>query len=280
MKCPACAEKIDDSVEICPYCQTEVEEFAPPAARRRTGVKPKSGAPWKILLIIFGGAALLMVPCLIALLLPAVQQAREAARRAQCKNNLKQIALAMHNYHDSYGTFPPAVTYSADGKPMHSWRVLLLPFLDEVALHAQYNMNEPWNSPANSQLLSRMPKVYGCPSSPPELGVTHYAVPVGPRTMFPPERGVAAREITDGTSATLMVIETFGTSLNWMAPVDMTVSAGVPGAQPVAFSSLHTGGFHVSLADGSVRYLSYDVATPQVLDAMLSRDGGEAVAPF
>jgi hypothetical protein len=193
---------------------------------------------------------------------------------------LKQIALAMHNYHDSYGTFPPAVTYSADGKPMHSWRVLLLPFLDEVALHAQYNMNEPWNSPANSQLLSRMPKVYGCPSSPPELGVTHYAVPVGPRTMFPPERGVAAREITDGTSATLMVIETFGTSLNWMAPVDMTVSAGVPGAQPVAFSSLHTGGFHVSLADGSVRYLSYDVATPQVLDAMLSRDGGEAVAPF
>ncbi|MFN9269846.1 MAG: DUF1559 domain-containing protein [Planctomycetaceae bacterium] len=280
MKCPACAEKIDDSVEICPYCQTEVEEFAPPAARRRTGVKPKSGAPWKILLIIFGGAALLMVPCLIALLLPAVQQAREAARRAQCKNNLKQIALAMHNYHDSYGTFPPAVTYSADGQPMHSWRVLLLPFLDEVALHAQYNMNEPWNSPANSQLLSRMPKVYGCPSSPPELGVTHYAVPVGPRTMFPPERGVAAREITDGTSATLMVIETFGTSLNWMAPVDMTVSAGVPGAQPVAFSSLHTGGFHVSLADGSVRYLSYDVATPQVLDAMLSRDGGEAVAPF
>ena len=280
MKCPACAEKIDDSVEICPYCQTEVEEFAPPAARRRTGVRPKSGAPWKILLIIFGGAALLMVPCLIALLLPAVQQAREAARRAQCKNNLKQIALAMHNYHDSYGTFPPAVTYSADGKPMHSWRVLLLPFLDEVALHAQYNMNEPWNSPANSQLLSRMPKVYACPSSPPELGVTHYAVPVGPRTMFPPERGVAAREITDGTSATLMVIETFGTSLNWMAPVDMTVSAGVPGAQPVAFSSLHTGGFHVSLADGSVRYLSYDVATPQVLDAMLSRDGGEAVAPF
>jgi hypothetical protein len=280
MKCPACAEKIDDSVEICPYCQTEVEEFAPPAARRRTGVRPKSGAPWKILLIIFGGAALLMVPCLIALLLPAVQQAREAARRAQCKNNLKQIALAMHNYHDSYGTFPPAVTYSADGQPMHSWRVLLLPFLDEVALHAQYNMNEPWNSPANSQLLSRMPKVYGCPSSPPELGVTHYAVPVGPRTMFPPERGVAAREITDGTSATLMVIETFGTSLNWMAPVDMTVSAGVPGAQPVAFSSLHTGGFHVSLADGSVRYLSYDVATPQVLDAMLSRDGGEAVAPF
>jgi hypothetical protein len=98
--------------------------------------------------------------------------------------------------------------------------------------------------------------------------------------MFPPERGVAVREITDGTSNTIMVLETHGSNLNWMAPVDMTVSAGVPGAQPAVFSSLHTGGFHVSLADGAVRYLSYDVATPQMLDAMLSRDGGEIVGPF
>jgi hypothetical protein len=279
MKCPACAEKIDDSVEICPYCQTDVEEFAPPAARRRTGVRPKSGAPWKILLIIFGGAALLMVPCLIALLLPAVQQAREAARRTQCKNNLKQIALAMHNYHDSYGTFPPAVTYSADGQPMHSWRVLLLPFLDQVALHAQYNMNEPWNSPANSQLLSRMPKVYACPSSPPELGVTHYAVPVGPRTMFPPERGVAVREITDGTSNTIMVLETHGSNLNWMAPVDVTVGVGMPEAQPVSFSSNHLGGIHIALADGSVRFLSSKVPS-ETLDRLLMPDDGRVVGEF
>ena len=279
MKCPACAEKIDDSVEICPYCQTEVEEFAAPAARRRTGVKPKSGAPWKVLLIIFGGAAVLMVPCLIALLLPAVQQAREAARRTQCKNNLRQIAMAMHIYHDTYGSFPPAVTYSADGKPMHSWRVLLLPFLNERPLYSQYNMNEPWNSPANSQLLSQMPKVYACPSAPPGTGETHYAVPVGAKTMFPPERAVSIREITDGTSNTIMVLETHGWNLNWMAPVDVTVSAGMPEAQPVAFSSKHLGGFHVVLADGAVRFLSSSIPS-QVLDNLLMPADGRVVGDF
>ena len=281
MKCPACAAPIDASVEICSSCQGQVGVIEARGSQRASGAEHNvQSTSWLVRLALDGGACLVLLALLIALMLPAISQSPEAARRKQCRSNLSRIAQAMRNYHDTYGSFPPAVTYSADGKPMHSWRVLLLPFLGEGGLSARYNRNEPWDSPANSQLLSRMPKVYACPSSPPELGVTHYAVPVGPRTMFPPERGVAAREITDGTSATLMVIETFGTSLNWMAPVDMTVSAGVPGAQPVAFSSLHTGGFHVSLADGSVRYLSYDVATPQVLDAMLSRDGGEAVAPF
>jgi hypothetical protein len=279
MKCPACAEKIDDSVEICPYCQTDVEEFAPPAARRRTGVRPKSGAPWKILLIIFGGAALLMVPCLIALLLPAVQQAREAARRTQCKNNLRQIAMAMHIYHDTYGSFPPAVTYSADGKPMHSWRVLLLPFLNERPLYSQYNMNEPWNSHWNSQLLSRMPKVYACPSAPPGTGETHYAVPVGAKTMFPPERAVSIREIIDGTSNTIMVLESHGSNLNWMAPVDVTVGVGMPEAQPVSFSSNHLGGIHIALADGSVRFLSSKVPS-ETLDRLLMPDDGRVVGEF
>ncbi|MFM8219904.1 MAG: hypothetical protein ACKOJF_13425, partial [Planctomycetaceae bacterium] len=86
MKCPACAEKIDDSVEICPYCQTSVDEFEAPAAPRRKGAKGKSSSAWLYVLLAMGGGLLLLVPCLIALLLPAIQQAREAARRTQCKN--------------------------------------------------------------------------------------------------------------------------------------------------------------------------------------------------
>ena len=280
MKCPACAAAIDGSEEICPSCQGQVGVIEARGSQRASGAEHNvQSMSWLGRLALEGGACLALLALLVALLMPKGGP-REAAWRKQCRSNLSRIAQAMRNYHDTYGSFPPAVTYSADGKPMHSWRVLLLPFLGEEGLSARYNRNEPWDSPANSQLLSRMPKVYGCPSSPPELGVTHYAVPVGPRTMFPPERGVAVREITDGTSNTIMVLETHGSNLNWMAPVDMTVSAGVPGAQPAVFSSLHTGGFHVSLADGAVRYLSYDVATPQMLDAMLSRDGGEIVGPF
>src|SRR5882757_2755439 len=105
-----------------------------------------------------------IIAVLIALLLPAVQAAREAARRAQCMNNLRQIGLALHNYHDQYNTFPPAYVADATGKPMHSWRVLLLPQLGEGQLYSEYDFSEPWDGPNNSRLLTRMPRVYACPS--------------------------------------------------------------------------------------------------------------------
>ena len=89
---------------------------------------------------------------MIALLLPAVQSAREAARRAQCSNNLKQIGLAFHNYHDSYGCLPPAYIPDGNGQPMHSWRVLILPFVEQSPLYDQYDFDEPWNGPNNSKL--------------------------------------------------------------------------------------------------------------------------------
>ena len=89
--------------------------------------------------IIVGIVALV----LIALLLPAVQSAREASPRTNCKNNLKQIGLALHNYHDAYGSFPPAWTTDADGRPLLSWRVLLLPFLDEAPLYEEFDLTEP-----------------------------------------------------------------------------------------------------------------------------------------
>jgi hypothetical protein len=114
----------------------------------------------------------LVIPCLIALLLPAVQQAREAARRTQCKNNMKAIALAMHNYHDTYGSFPPAYIPDENGKPMHSWRVLILPMLDQQFLYSQYDFDQPWDSPANRSVMDRMPAIYGCPSSPDAKGNT------------------------------------------------------------------------------------------------------------
>ena len=105
-----------------------------------------------------------IIAVLIALLLPAVQSAREAARRAQCVNNLKQIGLAMHNYASANGGFPPAAIVDPRGKPLLSWRVAILPYLDANPLYAKFKLDEPWDSPHNKELLKYMPAVYGCPS--------------------------------------------------------------------------------------------------------------------
>ncbi|MFM8217394.1 MAG: DUF1559 domain-containing protein, partial [Planctomycetaceae bacterium] len=126
-------------------------------------------------------------------------------------------------------------------------------------------------------LLSQMPKVYACPSAPQSMGETHYAVPVGAKTMFPPERGVSVREITDGTSNTIMVLETCGSKFQWMAPRDVTVNSVIPHGPPGLLSSRHTGVFHAALADGSVRVVSHSDFPPEKLDSLLTRDGGEVV---
>ncbi len=153
---------------------------------------------------------------LVALLLPAVQAAREAARRTQCTNNLKQIALAMHNYHDVYGSFPAAYIADENGRPMHSWRVALLPYLERSDLYNQYNFSEPWDSPGNLKVAEQLPQTYCCPSSQasgPGSNLTNYVVIVGdpaqpqPQTLFLPNHWTKISDVTDGTSNTLLVVE-------------------------------------------------------------------------
>jgi type II secretory pathway pseudopilin PulG len=150
---------------------------------------------------------LLSIPILIALLLPAVQAAREAARRAQCVNNLKQIGLAFHNYHDANNQLPPAASTDAKGKRLLSWRVALLPYIEQQALYGQFKLDEPWDSPNNIKLLDKIPTTYRCPSdSLPGSTVTHYQVIVGQGSLFEGTGGHSIAAITDGTSNTLLVI--------------------------------------------------------------------------
>jgi len=278
--CPACAEKISGDVATCPHCGISIEEYAESRGGRPAGRKFPM---WLILLIVGGGVLGLLMICAIpmALLLPAVQQAREAARRSQCMNNLKQIGLALHNYHDMYQSFPPAYIADENGKPMHSWRVLILPFLGEDQLYSQYDFSEPWDGPKNSQLLARMPTVYACPSDPTPQGrtVTSYAVPVGPNGIFNGSQVTRISDITDGTSNTLMVGEVSGGAIPWMKPedVDITKSPGI--GAPCGFGSHHAGGANFTLADGSARFISKSIAQP-TLDALYTRSGNEAVGAF
>lgn len=179
------------------------------------------------LALAHGCLAVLVCGCLIALLLPAFSSAREAARRAQCANNLKQIAWALSNYHDVHGTFPPAFIPDKDGKPMHSWRVLLLPYVEEKALYDKYDFQEPWDGPNNRKLLNPVPWVYRCPSdrrTVPGPGVwTSYVAVVGPQTAWPGKSPRKASDILDGSRGTILVLEEHSQRIPWMEPRDLTL---------------------------------------------------------
>lgn len=224
--------------------------------------------------MILGGLGCTFVP--IALLLPAVQAAREAARRAQCVNNLKQIGLAFHNYHDTYNTFPPAAIMSEDGRPLLSWRVALLPMLGEEALYREFHLNEPWDSPHNRSLETRMPQVFRCPSEPQAApGLTTYQAIVDTTSLFTgTAQGVRISSITDGTSNTILVGEAV-VPVTWSQPVDLSLKS----AQPFAgMGSNHPGGFNVLFADGAVRFLKSHLSG-QSFRAMATRNGGEVITP-
>ena len=217
--------------------------------------------------LIFGAAVLL------ALLLPAVQAAREAARRAQCVNNFKQVGLALHNFHDAEGHLPPAAITDPEGKPLLSWRVAILPYIGQETLYKKFKLDEPWDGPNNSKLLDQMPKVYACPSDPKGVASnTRYQGIVGPGTAFDGEKGITFREITDGTSNTLLVAEAKA-PVPWSKPDDIDVADVGKG-----LGSLHPGVANALFADGSVKVIKSS-SLPTSIQALSTRAGGETIAP-
>ncbi len=238
-----------------------------------TPVQSSSGPA--IVVIVIAVAIVVLLVCggiLAALLLPAVSSAREAARRAQCSNNLRQIGLALHNYHDVYGTLPPAYIPDEEGRPMHSWRVLILPFLGEGPLYDRYDFDEPWDGPNNRFLADLMPQVYYCPSDPHELTEnTNYVMIVGERTISDGPTARRFGEVTDGTSNTLGVVESIDEGIHWMEPRDLPFEE-----LEFGLMSRHPGGGNALLLDGSVRFISATIDR-EVLRAMATIDGGERV---
>ena len=172
--------------------------------------------PW---LIVFGVGGVGLI--LVMLLLPATRSARPAARRNQCINNLKNIGLALHNYHDVHGEFPPAYTVDEAGKPLHSWRTLLLPFLEEQALYDSIDLTKPWDDPVNAKAFQTVVHIYCCPELWPQANQTGYLAIVTDDSCLRPERSLKKSEITDGTNKTMIVIEMpLDQTVPWMAPQD------------------------------------------------------------
>ncbi|MEN6449281.1 MAG: DUF1559 domain-containing protein [Thermoguttaceae bacterium] len=218
---------------------------------------------------------------LVALLLPAVGAAREAARRMQCTNNLRQIGMAMLQYESQNGTLPPAFIPDKNGKPMHSWRVLILPYLGQQSLYSQYRFDEPWNSPHNAALANRLPAAYRCPSESPQLSQTSYAMIVGPHAISTGPTAHAVVDLAGQASTTIMVAECGGAGINWMEPrdidtrtmVNFTSTAGGVSVQPAApgINSCHLHTANVLFCDGRVQTINATMDR-QVLDALLSID--------
>jgi hypothetical protein len=232
------------------------------------------------LLQLVGGLSLLVLLGLC--LVPLTPLNPLVGPRVQCNDNMKNIVLALLNYHDVYRRFPPAYIADKDGKPMHSWRVLLLPFLERKTLYDQYRFDEPWDGPHNSRLAAQMPSCYQCSASyedsirPP---LTRYVAVVGPGTMWPGAASTKISDAVDGTDRTILVVESSDAPVHWMEPRDLDLQTLPLEINPLngqGISSKHPGrAAHVAMVNGSVLFLSREKTTPQQLRALLTIAGGE-----
>lgn len=260
------------------------------------------------------GAAPAMAAVVAGLMLPAVQSARQAAMRSQSVNHLKMIGIAFHNHHDVFGRFPTS-TYDKDGKPLLSWRVHILPFIEQQGLYQQFHLDEPWDSDHNKPLIARLPDVYRHPAFA-DAERTIYLAPTGPAAVFPAgkddggdekaaaapgggmpgaagaaigdaagqavafrkdkvdlawARNVSFRNITDGTSNTIMVVEADPQeAIVWTQPDDLPIDPETPMA---GIGELQKGGFNALFCDGSVHFLKTTITAETLRRLFDPRDG-------
>lgn len=212
----------------------------------------------------------------IMFVLPNVRNAGPAALRSQCQNNLKQIALALFNYEETHGFFPPAYTVDSNGKPLHSWRTLILPFVEYLEyqdLYNQIDLSKPWNDPANSKAYKTAIDLYQCPAA--ELAPTQtvYLAVVDSESFFRASQPRLHKDIIDETSKTLLVTEAAPHhAVHWMSPLDanelMVLRFGRGN------NLHHERGAHFLFADGSVHFLLSDISV-EMLHSLITIDGDD-----
>jgi hypothetical protein len=206
-----------------------------------------------------------------------LQAAREKAVRAQTTNQLKQLALALANFESAYGSLPPSASYDRTGKPLLSWRVFMLPFLEQKELYDQFRLDQPWDSEHNRPLIAKLPYPFAPRSSElREQGKTTFLVPVGEGTIYWGKTGTSLREITDGTSKTISIVEVAPQhAVIWTKPDDWQVDLqdlwkGLPGDRD---------SFVAAFADGSVRTIPKAIPT-ETLRRLLIRNDGKLTEDF
>ncbi|WP_166830648.1 DUF1559 family PulG-like putative transporter [Thalassoroseus pseudoceratinae] len=212
--------------------------------RAQTDAKCRDGFTLLELIVI-----LAIIGILLALLIPAVIDAREAARRTQCRGYFKHHSLALHNYLDVHGVFPPASTTNDDGERLHSWRTLILPFFEQGSLYDSLDLSKPWDDPVNAVTPNLDLQYYRCPSI--ELPAFHttYLGIVGQDHAFHPTRGRPVSEFSQGLEHTGMVLEvSVDDAVPWMAPQDTDGAYLIGLTEELNFPHDHN--MHLSFADG------------------------------
>ncbi len=215
---------------------------------------------------------------LTTVLEPALVKMRAAARRQVSQNNLRQIGIAFHMYYDMHKGFPTAASYDKQGKPLLSWRVHLLPFLEQEKLYKEFHLNEPWDSEHNKKLIARIPPVYRSDDANlTAAGKTRYLAPLGKATMFPGRKVLKISDVTDGTSNTIFVVEASGDrAVVWTRPEDWSFDPQKPMAGLVPKGAK---GFLALFVDASVRWIPATI-DPKTLAALFTRNGEEVVGDF
>jgi hypothetical protein len=199
----------------------------------------------------------------------------ERINRQTSTQNLKLIGLAMHNFHDTNGRFPYAAMYARNDKdrkkPLLSWRVALLPYIEESKLYQEFKLDEPWDSDHNKKLLARKPKIYG-PGDEKSEHSTFYQVFVGKGAAFQDALKINLPHFTDGTSNTLLVVEA-AKAVPWTKPEDLPFDPDKPLPK---LGGLFDDGFHALFADGYVQFIKKGI-DEKTLRALITRNGGEIV---
>ncbi|MCO6043853.1 DUF1559 domain-containing protein [Aeoliella sp. ICT_H6.2] len=213
--------------------------------------------------------AVTAVIVLVFLLVPAAPGPRVHPESWGCQNNLRQLAVALINYESTRGEFPPAYTVDDAGNRLHSWRSLLLPYLDRPDLCERIDFKKPWDDPVNAEVLAAMPEVYRCPGLPGSVdaSMTTYCVVVGPEFVFKGADGTRVDDLLDGANETLLVVEVSSDhAVQWMSPEDIDEQTILQLLQNKKVT--HPGRLIAAYADGRIESLPLELQADELHDLL------------
>lgn len=295
--CPYCFKKtlVDDSVAgmtgPCVGCGKEVTVPSPryPTTVPRIAVSDEglTNLTWVnpiLKLLIMVGCVGLAIAAIVWLAWPALQRYKQNRNMMLAMSSASRIAQALNNYAADHGTYPTPVVTDAAGKPLYSWRVLLLPYLGEGALYQRFNLKEAWDSPDNTYVIANLPLAYLSPNSSNMVGLAepNYMLVTGRGTLFPSSGPLGPNSVVDAKEETILVVEVSNAAISWAQPGDinrnnMNFAAG-QNAAGLKVGSEDGTDLSVAMVDGRPEMLPRNIPS-SVLNSLLTPDGGEPIPP-